>query len=187
MPERIRVGDVMTRNFVYVKPDDSIHKCAKTMNKGKIGSVLVKEGDELKGIVSMHDIVWAISKKKGKDLQSVTVKDIATKKIVTIKPEATLDEALQKMSKKRVKRLPVIVNKKIVGYITLRDMLKFRPSLFDTLQESYQIREEAEKIIRSQSAMRGEFLEAPCEGCGNFDVLEETVGQMLCESCRGDL
>ena len=164
MPHRIRVGDVMTRNFTYLHPEDSLLKCSKTMIKERVGSIILKEGDKLKGIISM--------------------KDIATKKIVTIKPEASLEEAINKINKKKVMRLPVITNKKMIGYITIRDMLKIRPSLYESLQEFESIREEAEKIRRSELAQKGEFIEEPCEGCGNFDILKNVDSKMLCESCR---
>jgi len=184
MSDRIRVGDVMTRNFTYLHPDDSLLKCSKTMIKERVGSIILKEGDKLKGVISMKDIVWALYKKKCKNLENVKAKDIATKKIITIKPEASLDQALEKMNKKKVMRLPVITNKKIIGYITIRDMLKIRPSLYESLQEFESIREEADKIQRSRASMEEDFVEAPCEGCGNFDILEKIEGKMLCESCR---
>ena len=174
----------MIRNFTYLHPEDSLLKCSKTMIKERVGSIILKEGDKLKGIISMKDIVWALYKKKCKNLENVKVKDIATKKIITIKPDATLDEALEKMNKKKVIRLPVISNKKMVGYVTLRDMLKIRPSLYESLQEFESIREEADKIRRSELAQKGEFIEEPCEGCGNFDILKNVDSKMLCESCR---
>lgn len=184
MPHRIKVGDVMTRNFTSIGPEDSLLKCSKTMIKSKVSSLIVKKDEELKGIISMHDVIWALYKKKCKNLDTVKVKDLATKKIITIKPEATLDEALEKMNKKKIRRLPVISNKKMVGYVTLRDMLKIRPSLYESLHEFENIREEAEKIQRSKASMEEDFTEAPCEGCGNFDILEKIEGRMVCESCR---
>ena len=55
MPHRIRVGDVMTRNFTYLHPEDSLLKCSKTMIKERVGSIILKEGDKLKGIISMKE------------------------------------------------------------------------------------------------------------------------------------
>ncbi len=184
MTEKIRVGDVMTRNFINLKSDCSIIDCARTMIKKRVGSIVIKEGDEIKGILTEKDIVWALSKKKGRDLNEIQAKDIATKKIISIRPEASLDEAFQKMKKKKVRRLPVMSNKKIIGYITQKDMLRFRPALLESIKESGRIREEWGKIKRSKSAIKGEFIEAPCEDCGNFDILEEIDGQMLCEPCK---
>tara|TARA_Y100000310_G_C20421243_1_gene686786 strand:+ start:244 stop:807 length:564 start_codon:yes stop_codon:yes gene_type:complete len=184
MPDKIRVGDVMTRSFTHLKPESSLYETARTMVKNRVGSVILKEGNELKGIVTEKDIVWAITKKKCKDLNTITARDIATKKIITIKPEATLNEALERMNKKRTRRLPVLSNKKIIGYITLRDILKIRPALLESLEKWGFIREEQEKRERSESASIGNFIEAPCEECGNFDILENREGKDLCEGCK---
>ena len=78
----------------------------------------------------------------------------------------------------------LVANKKIIGYITLKDILKFKPSLFESLNEFHLIKEEAEKIERSKTAMKGNFIKGSCEECGNFDVLEEIDGRLICESCR---
>jgi CBS domain-containing protein len=184
MPDKIRVGDVMTRSFTHLKPDSSLYETARTMVKNRVGSVILKEGNELKGIVTEKDIVWAITKKKCKDLDTITARDIATKKIITIKPEATLNEALERMNRKRTRRLPVLSNKKIIGYITLRDILKIRPALLESLEKWGFIREEQEKKERSESAISGNFIEAPCEECGNFDILEDIEGRKVCEGCK---
>lgn len=187
MSAKIRVGDIMTRKFVHLSPNTNILDCAKIMIKKRVGSIVLKDSKQLHGIVTEKDIIWALSKKNGKNLHEINAKDISTRKIVTIKPEANLGEALNKMTKKKVRRLPVISNKNIIGYITLKDILKFRPSLFESLDEFHTIKEESEKIQRSKSAMRGEFTEAPCEDCGNFDILEKIDGRMICESCRDEM
>ncbi|PIN95007.1 hypothetical protein COU53_01350 [Candidatus Pacearchaeota archaeon CG10_big_fil_rev_8_21_14_0_10_30_48] len=184
MSEKIRVGDVMTRKFTYVSPNASLYDTSKSMVKNRVGSIILKEGDDLKGIITEKDIVWAIAKKKFKDLHDVKAKDIATKKVITIKPEATLTEALEKLNRNKLRRMPVISNKKIVGYVTLKDVVKFIPSIFQESREFEKIREESEKLKRSESASSGNFIESPCEDCGNFDILETIDGRMICESCK---
>jgi len=187
MLENIRVGDIMTRNFIHTKSSENILNCAKIMNKKRVGSIVLKDNENIIGILTERDIIWTISKKKGKDLSKISAGDIAARKIISIRPEATLDEALSKMNRKKVRRLPVMSNKKIVGYITLKDMLKFRPILFESLKEEEKIREESKKIERSQSAMKGEFIEDACEECGNFDILTELDSRMICESCNDSM
>jgi len=184
MPHRIRVGDIMTRKFIHLKPETELIRCAKTMIKKRIGSLVLKENDDIKGIITERDIIWAVAKKGGKNLSEVQAKDIASRKVISIKPEASLDEALIRMNKKKVRSLPVISNKKLIGYITFKDILKFRPSLLESLREFQNIKEESKKLKRSESAIKGNFIEAPCEGCGNFDILSEIDDKMICESCR---
>jgi len=180
----IRVGDVMTRNFTHASPNSPILECAQKMIKNRVGSLVLKEGEKLHGIITEKDIVWALAKKKMKNLEEIKAKDIATKKILTIKPEATIEEAFSRMNRKKIRRMPVISNKKIIGYVTLKDIVKFMPSMFNEAREFEVIREKSEKIKRSLLAEKGDFIEAPCEGCGNFDMLEKFEGRLLCESCR---
>ena len=52
MDTGIKVGDLMTRNFIWVKPETDLKKCAKTMIKKRVGSLIIKEGDKLKGILT---------------------------------------------------------------------------------------------------------------------------------------
>jgi len=184
MESGIRVGDVMTRNFVYLKPDINLLDCAKTMIKKRVGSLVLKDGDNLYGVLTEKDIVWALTKKDGKNMNEVLAKDVATRKMITIRPEAKIEEALDKMNKRKIRRMPVMVNKKIVGYVTLKDIVKFIPSVFESNREFEIIKEEEEKIKRSESAMKGEFLESSCEECGNYDILHKIDGRMICESCR---
>ncbi|OIO41319.1 hypothetical protein COU56_04085 [Candidatus Pacearchaeota archaeon CG10_big_fil_rev_8_21_14_0_10_31_9] len=186
MGERIRVGDVMTRDFVHMSPDSTALECAKTMMKKRVGSLVVKEGDKLHGIITEKDLVWAMTKKPDK-LKEIRAKDILTRKIITISPEATIHQALDKMNRKKLRRLPVVNNKRIVGYVTLKDIVKFMPDLFEESREFERIREESEKMKKSQSASEGTFHENICEECGNFDILEKIDGRMICESCRDEM
>tara|TARA_Y100000310_G_scaffold345693_1_gene468351 strand:- start:4817 stop:5338 length:522 start_codon:yes stop_codon:yes gene_type:complete len=159
MPNTIHVGDIMTRNFTHVKPETSIIECAQTMVKKRVGSILIKENDSLTGILTEKDIIWALYKKQGKELSTVNAKDIATKKIFSIRPEATIDEAIMKMNKNKIRRLPVIENKKIIGFITQKDILKFKPSLFESLNEIETIKEEEEKLKRKDLAQAARMRE----------------------------
>jgi len=186
MESNIRVGDVMTRNFIHVKPETNLLKCAKIMIKNRVGSIVLKDNDNLHGILTEKDIIWAMTKKQ-EDIKNIVAKDVANKKILTIKPEASLKEALDKMSAKKIRRMPVVSNKKIIGYITMKDIVKFMPEIYEENRVFEQIKEETEKIKRSKSALKGDFIEAPCEECGNFDVLENVDGIMICESCREDM
>ncbi|MFA5992830.1 MAG: CBS domain-containing protein [Candidatus Pacearchaeota archaeon] len=183
---KIRVGDVMTRNFVYVSPETSILDCAKKMAKSRVGSLVLKEGDQLKGLITEKDIIWALTKKGG-EIDKIQAKDVATSKAHIIHPEATISEALDKMNKKKLRRMPVVTNNRLIGYVTLKDLVKFMPTIFQETREFEKIREEGEKIQRSKSAMSGIFNEAPCEECGNYDLLSKIDGRYLCEACRDSM
>ena len=178
----VKVGDIMTRNFISVKPDTSLLECAKKMVKKRVGSLILEDNNQLKGIITQGDIIWALTKKSRRELSKIKASEIAPKKLVTIKPSADLYEALQKMNRTKYRWLPVTVKKNIIGFLTLKDILRIEPSLFDIASEVIQISEESEKLKRRKAGEK--FSEGVCEECGNFDVLYKVDGRMICEGCR---
>jgi len=178
----VKAGDIMTRNFISVPPDTSILDCAKKMVKKRVGSLILEQNNQLKGIITEGDIIWAMTKKSKKELNNIKASEIAPKKIVTIKPSADLYQALQTMKKTKYRWLPVTVNKNIIGFLTLKDILRIEPGLFEFASEIMQIREESEKLKRRKA---GEiFSEGPCEECGNYSLLYKVDNRMMCEDCR---
>jgi len=188
MKTGVKVGDVMTRDFIAVKPDTNIKECAKLMIKKRVGSLILRENNTLKGILTERDIIWAMTKKSSKELERIKAKDLANKKISTIKPSSDLYEALQKMRKSNCRWLPVTVNKNVIGFLTLKDILAIEPSLFEIAksQDIFQIREEKEKLKRRafRTERRGWLREGMCEECGEFDLLYKIDGRLICEGCR---
>ncbi len=188
----VKVGDIMTRNFTSVNPERSIKECARIMIKKRIGSLILKEEDRLKGLLTERDIIWAITKKPVEELGTIKAKDLAKKKITTIKPSADLYDALQKMKRSKYRWLPVVVKGNVIGFLTLKDILRVEPSLFEIAhsQGVFQIKEEKEKLRRraSRRDLRGGWLkEGVCEECGNFNLLYKTDGRLICESCRDSM
>lgn len=181
----VKVGDIMTREFIAVKPETSIKDCAKIMIKKRVGSLILKTKDKLEGILTEKDIIWALTKKV--KIDKIKAKEIANRKIISIKPSADLFEALQKMKKSKYRWLPVIVQGKIIGLLTLKDILAIEPDLFEIVQKHdiFQIREENEKLRRKRASEKGKswMSEGVCEECGNFDLLYKNEEQLICESC----
>lgn len=182
----IKVGDLMTREFVHATSETDLLNCARIMIKKRVGSLILKENDNLSGILTEHDVLWALIKKSKKGLENIKARDIATKKVLTIKPEADLSEALDKMNKKKTRRLPVVFKGKVIGLITIKDILKFCPALLGSAEGIMEIKEISEKQKRyGTRQFDGErrFKDGMCEECGNFDLVSKIDGRLLCEAC----
>ena len=179
----VKVGDVMTRDFISISSDISVLDCAKKMVKNHVGSLVIQNKGELKGIITEKDIIWALTKKEKKDLSKIRCLDITSRKIATIRPDVDLIDALQRMKKTKFRRLPVIVKNKVIGLLTLKDILRIEPDLFDIAcaTNAMQIREEDEKKDRKESPKS--FRVGICEECGNEDMLYKVDGTLICESC----
>jgi CBS domain-containing protein len=182
--KKILVADIMTQNPEIVRPDTSLLECAKKMVKKRIRSLMIVENKKLIGFVTQRDVLWAIIKKRGTDLSKIKAIQIGVKKVTTIKPTTTLEEALKKMKKTKFRRLPVVENKELVGIITIRDILSFHPELYPEMDEIDKIKQDTEKLKRMKKAKNREFMhEGHCEECGVTDILQKIDGRLLCSSC----
>ena len=175
----------MTKDPIIIKPDTNLFECAKKMVKKRTGSLLLVNNKKLVGFIDQKDILWALIKKSRKDLQNILAKDISPKKIATVKPTTTLGETLQKMKKLKFERLPVIYEGKLVGIITIKDILNFHPEIYPELEEFAQIKEEQKKLERLKKAKEKKLGgEGICEECGNQNILYKINGMLICESCK---
>ena len=182
----ILVANVMTREPIVIKPETDLLECAKKMVKKKVGSLLLLDKKRLVGFISEKDILWALIKKSKDDLSTIKAIDISPRKIATIKPTATVQQAIEKMKRLKFERLPVIHNRELVGMITIKDILNSHPELYPELEEFARIREESEKLKRIKKAKRKNFIEEGiCEECGNQGILSRINGMLICESCKG--
>ncbi len=181
--KNILVADIMTREPITIKPETNLLECTKKMVKKKVGSLLIVDGKKLVGFISRHDILWALVKKSKKDLSSIKAIDISPKKIATIKPFATINEALSKMKKLKFDRLPVVQENTLVGMLTVKDVLNFNPEYYPELEEFAQIREETQKLKRVEKSKKRVTTEGICSECGNHDILFKVNGMLVCPSC----
>lgn len=170
----------MTRDPITIKPKTNLLECAKKMVKKKVGSLLITDKKRLVGFLSQKDILWALIKKSKHDLSKINAIDISPKKIATAKPSSTIKEVVDKMKKFRFEKLPVIHEKELVGIITIRDVLNFKPELYPELEEFAKIRDQSKKLklIKAKNINEG-----ICEECGHRDFLHNFNGMMVCESC----
>jgi CBS domain-containing protein len=106
-----------------VPPDASVHDAVKMMSKNDIGLLVVIEGDEVVGIVSERDIARKVIL-KDESSGTTPVKDIMTTDVITIAPEQSIDECMALMTSKHIRHLPVMDGKKLVGLISIGDVVK---------------------------------------------------------------
>ena len=100
------VRDVMSSNPRTVEPSATVVEAARAMKEEDVGPLPIAEGDRLVGILTDRDIAIRVVA-EGKDPQSTTVEEIASRDLVTIDPEQGLDEAMRLMAQHQVRRLPV--------------------------------------------------------------------------------
>lgn len=119
--------DVMNKDVVVIRPDITLKEAARTMYDRHIGSLIVVENDNIAGILTQTDIIKAITLEK--NLDSTLVEESMHKGVVTIDYEKTVEDAVNLMMEKRIKRLPVTKDGKLTGVITASDIITVEPKL----------------------------------------------------------
>ncbi|MBH0203342.1 MAG: CBS domain-containing protein [Nitrospira sp.] len=116
------VAKIMNKNPKSVGPKTSIASAAKTMRTARVGSLFVKKGKRLVGVVTDTDIVRrAVA--GGKPLGKLTVEKIMTSPICTIEGNQSIDDAQDMMADLGVRHLGVTKNGEISGVVSVRDLL----------------------------------------------------------------
>jgi CBS domain-containing protein len=109
-----------------VEPTALVSEVAQTLADHRIGAVLVMDrASQLLGIVSERDIVRSLAT-HGAGTLRMTAGQLMTRVLFTVPPEATVIEAMQVMTDSRVRHLPVLQNDKLVGMISIGDVVKAR-------------------------------------------------------------
>ena len=118
-----KARDIMEADVEFVSADDTVRQAAKKMAKFGAGALPVcNEEKRLAGMVTDRDIAVKVVA-KGKDPKKTKVRDLAEQpEVVTIGADDSIDEALRTMKDKKVRRLPVIDGREVVGIITQGDV-----------------------------------------------------------------
>jgi CBS domain-containing protein len=117
------VGEAMSSNPRSVDPDMPVVEVARIMLAEDIGSLPVVQGERLIGVITDRDIALRVVA-EGKDPTDLPVAGIASREIVTVAPEQSLDEALQVMASAQVRRLPVVDDGHLVGILAQADVAR---------------------------------------------------------------
>ncbi|NMC54525.1 MAG: CBS domain-containing protein [Chloroflexi bacterium] len=107
----------------FVRPDSSVFEALKQMADREIGALLVMEGDHLVGIFSERDYARKVIL-KGKASKDTPVAEIMTPDVFTIHPDQTVQEAMELMTEKHVRHLPVVEGDKVLGMVSIGDVVR---------------------------------------------------------------
>ncbi|MCP8321811.1 MAG: CBS domain-containing protein [archaeon] len=176
---RVSVREVMNSPVITASPNDTIKDLALKMIQYKVGSIVITESDEPVGIVTDGDITL---KAVAKDLKpsKVLARDIMSSPLHTIDGEKDIREAARVMRDQGIKRLGVTYKNKLVGMITMSDIISVTPEVMDVISEKA-------RIMAFEPRKKGGYLAGFCDSCNQWsDYLLEADGRFLCEDCRGE-
>ncbi|WP_407189152.1 CBS domain-containing protein [Bradyrhizobium centrosematis] len=121
--------------IMSVEPDAKLADAIKLLGEKKIGAVLVMNQSRLEGILSERDIVRVLGE-RGAGVLEVPVSEVMTRKVVTCKETDTIAELMETMTTGKFRHLPVVENGKVVGLISIGDVVKRRVQEYESEQEA---------------------------------------------------
>jgi CBS domain-containing protein len=106
-----------------ISPDAAVFEALSVMAERNVGAVLVVEGERLIGILSERDYARKVIL-KGKASKEIPVREIMTSHVLYVRPHQTIDDCMALMTDKRVRHLPVLDGERLVGVISIGDVVK---------------------------------------------------------------
>ena len=136
----ITVKDLLKRTSsptVLVAPTDTVYRALQLMAENNVGAIMICDGGQMLGIFTERDYCRKIIL-MGRSSLNTPIQEIMTKKPITIKPQNTPEECIEIMTKYQIRHLPVEENDKLVGLVSMRDVMEmlisFKQSRIEQLE-----------------------------------------------------
>jgi len=130
------------QRLLSISPQATVLDALKTMADYDVGALVVLDGERLSGIFSERDYARKVIL-QGKASKDTAVAEIMTHKVVCVKPEQSVEECMALMTDKRIRHLPVLEDKKVIGVISIGDVVK------EVISEQRFVIEQLEQYIHS--------------------------------------
>jgi CBS domain-containing protein len=124
-----------------VSQDVTVAEAVRVFTEHRVGSVLVMDGDKLVGIFTERDFAYKVGS-AGLDPKKVNLSDVMTKELTTVSPSQSVNECMALMTDNHIRHLPVIDHGKLVGIVSIGDVVK------DLIEELQFMVEQMEKYIQ---------------------------------------
>jgi CBS domain-containing protein len=128
--------------LISIAPDRPVFDALVILAEYKIGALAVMDGDKLVGIFSERDYAREVIL-KGRSSKTTHISEVMTAKVISGKPTDTVETTMSMMSDKRIRHLPVTEDDKVLGMLSLGDLVK------ETIQYQQRLIKELESYIRS--------------------------------------
>ena len=122
-----------TAELLKIDGGASVIEAVRSMVGANVGSLLVTEGDEIVGIVTERDYMRRVAL-EGRDENEAAVREIMSAPLVVVGLDTSIEECMALMTERRIRHLPVVDEDKVVGLVSIGDLVKFQSK-----QQSFEI------------------------------------------------
>ncbi len=120
-----RIIEGRSQDIISCSREESVRDAAAKLAEKRIGALPVMDGEQVAGIFSERDLLYCIAR-EGEDALHRTVGDVMTAPAITIEPTQDALETLQLMTRRRIRHLPVVQDGKMIAFVSIGDIVKFR-------------------------------------------------------------
>jgi len=111
------------RAVYRIAPEDPVLEAIRVMAEHRVGALLVMRGETLAGIVSERDYARKVIL-RGRSSSDTPVAEIMSTPVITVAPETPVENCMRLMTEQRIRHLPVVQAERVVGVISIGDLLK---------------------------------------------------------------
>jgi CBS domain-containing protein len=130
----LKVEDVMVKEVITIDENSTVKEAADVMNKFEIGCLIAVKKGKAMGIITERDLLKRVVA-EAKDANKTKVKDVMSSPLVVVEPSMDLGEAVRLMFQMKIKKLPVVDAKRLVGLVSLTDIARFQPQMINILKQ----------------------------------------------------
>ncbi len=130
----LRVEDIMVREVITLDENSTVKEAAEIMNKFEIGCLIAVRRGKAIGIITERDLLKRVVA-EARDAKKTKVKEIMTSPLAVVDPKMELEEAAKLMFQMKIKKLPVVDEKRLIGLVSLTDIARFQPQMIRILKQ----------------------------------------------------
>ena len=124
----IQIRKIMVHDVITTKRDSTVEEAVRLMSEHEIGCLIVTDNDNPVGIVTERDLLNRILA-KSQDLKRIRVEEVMSAPLISVEPNVQVGDVSRVMFQKNIKKMPIVKNGKLLGLVTMTDILRIQPQL----------------------------------------------------------
>lgn len=130
----LKVEDIMVEEVITVEADETVMRAVKLMNKHEIGCLIVTKSKKPIGIVTERDLLKRVLG-ESRDPEKTRIWEVMSAPLVFVDPKMDIEDTVRFMLKMEIKKLPIVRRGKLLGLVTLTDLVRFQPQVVSILKK----------------------------------------------------